>query len=282
MRTIVNKSEIRCAVSLFLRSLSVDIGGRRVVDEVSLSIAPGESVALIGASGSGKSLTASVLTGALPPRARITGHLEIQGRSVAPTSRHRPDVAAVRQDSLTALHPLVRIDRQFVPVLIRSGAATTRSAAAALAAHMLQDVGFTDPVRVLQSYPMELSGGQRQRVCILRALACRAAFIVADEPTTALDTVSQHRVLSALQKAAHAGAGILLITHDIAVAASLCSRAVILARGVIVDEGSFAHLASDRAHPEARALMQCTQHDAGHGEGAGLGNEVRHGNIVAA
>ena len=120
---------------------------------------------------------------------------------------------------------------------------------------MLGEVGFTDPRRVLESFPMELSGGQRQRVCIVQALACHASFLIADEPTTALDVVSQQLVLSALRKATEAGAGILLITHDVAAAASVCSRAVVIDRGAVIDEGTFAHLSGGTAHPDARALM---------------------------
>ena len=248
-------------VSLTLRGLSVRINDCPVVKDVSLSLHLGEVVALVGASGSGKSLTGSALTGSLPGSARTSGYLEVQGRRLLLAKRIRPGlVAAVRQDSLTALHPLVRIDRQLIPVLLRSGAATTREAAAARAASMLEEVGFADPRRVLQSFPMELSGGQRQRVCIVQALACRASFLIADEPTTALDGVSQQLVLMALRRAAEAGAGILLITHDVSAAASLCSRAVVIDNGTVLDQGSFSHLAGSSAHPDARALMQSARH----------------------
>ncbi len=124
---------------------------------------------------------------------------------------------------------------------------------------MLEEVGFADPLRVLRSFPMELSGGQRQRVCIVQALACRASFLVADEPTTALDVVSQQLVLSALRTAARAGTGILLITHDVPAAASLCSRAVVIDDGMVVGEGSFVDLAGSTAH----ALMQSVRHAPG-------------------
>ncbi|MHA7281935.1 ATP-binding cassette domain-containing protein [Arthrobacter sp. TMS2-4] len=246
-------------VGLTLSDLSIRIANHSLVRNVALSIAPGEAVALIGASGSGKSLTAAAITGSLPGSAQVTGHLKIQGQDVRLADRHRPGVAAVRQDSLTALHPLVRIDRQLAPVLLRSDAATTRAAAVDLAASMLGEVGFADPRRVLQSFPMELSGGQRQRVCIVQALACQASFLVADEPTTALDVVSQQLVLAALRTAAEAGAGILLITHDVAVAASLCSRAVVIDDGVVVDRGSFTDLAV-ATHSSAPALIQSAHH----------------------
>lgn len=255
-------------MSLALRGLSIEISHRSVVRDVSLSIASGEAVSLVGRSGSGKSVTAAAITGSLPESARASGHLQIQGRDIPLATRLRPYVAAVRQDSLTSLHPLVRIERQLIPVLLRSGVVATPAAAVARATSMLEEVGFTDPRRVLQSFPMELSGGQRQRVCIVQALACRASFLIADEPTTALDVLSQQLVLSVLRKAAEAGTGILLITHDLTAAASLCSRAVIIDDGTVVDEGSFARLAGGTAHPIARALMQSAQYTADRGSTA--------------
>lgn len=142
-------------MTLVLDRLSVQIGDRLLVTGVSLAIAGGEAVALVGASGSGKSLTAAALTGSLPGGARTTGQLEVLGRSTSFATRRRPGIAAVRQDSFTALHPLVRIDRQLVPVLLRSGAAPTQASAQSLAASMLDDVGFSDPVSVLRSFPMD-------------------------------------------------------------------------------------------------------------------------------
>lgn len=254
-------------VPLSLTDLSIGIGGHPLVDGVCLTVAPGERVALVGASGSGKSLTAAALTGSLPGGASVTGALEIRGRAVALSARTRPGIAAVRQDSLTALHPLVRIDRQLLPALLRSGA-STRAAAPARAETMLEEVGFDDPRSILSRFPMELSGGQRQRVCIVQALACHASYLVADEPTTALDVVSQQFVLSALRRAAEAGTGILLITHDVVAAASLCSGAVVIDAGRIVGQGSFSSLAGDGAHPAARALMRSAHHAVDRAEDA--------------
>jgi peptide/nickel transport system ATP-binding protein len=242
-------------VGFVLKGLSIHLDGRPLVSDVSLSITRGEVVALVGASGSGKSLIASALSGSLPGNMDVSGSLTIEGRATSLAGRHRPEVSTVRQDSLTALHPLVRIDRQLTPVLLGSGMVTTRPAASTSARMMLEEVGLEDPRRILQSYPMELSGGQRQRVCIVQALACGAPFLVADEPTTALDTVSQQRVLTVLGRTASAGAGVLLITHDVLAAASLCSRAIVIDQGTVVDQGSFEHLAGTSSHPYARALV---------------------------
>lgn len=243
-------------MSLVVKDLSIRVGSQHLVKGVSLSIARGDVVALVGPSGSGKSLTAASLSGSLPGSAMVRGHLEADGQETPLGDRTRAGIAAIRQDSLTSLHPLVRIDRQLVPVLLRSGEASTRAGALARAELMLEKVGFTAPKQVLCSFPMELSGGQRQRVCIVQALACRASYLIADEPTTALDGVSQQLVLSAFRTAAEAGAGILLITHDVVAASSLCSRAVIIDAGSVVDQGSFSHLASKAAHPVARSLSR--------------------------
>ncbi|MBE0011274.1 ABC transporter ATP-binding protein [Arthrobacter sp. AET 35A] len=247
------------AVSLVLDRLSVRIGDRPLVTDVSLAIAGGEAVALLGASGSGKSLTAAALTGSLPGSVRTSGRLTVSGRDTSLDTRRRLGVAAIRQDSFTSLHPLVRLDRQLIPVILRSRNASTRSAARSLAVSMLEEVGFADPNRVLSSYPMELSGGQRQRVCIVQSLACRASFLIADEPTTALDVVSQQLVLLTLRRAVNEGCGVLLITHDVAAAASLCSRAVAISGGSVVDEGPFDHLAAPGTHPETAKLMDAAQ-----------------------
>ena len=249
-------------VSLVLQDLSIRIASQYLVKGLSLTISRGEAVALVGPSGSGKSLTAAALSGSLPGGAMVRGELEVDGQAAPLEDRTRPGIAAVRQDSLTSLHPLVRIDRQLVPVLLRSNVATTHAAALARAESMLEEVGFTDPRHVLRSFPMELSGGQRQRVCIIQALACRASYLIADEPTTALDVVSQQLVLSALRAAAEAGAGILFITHDVVAAVSLCSRAAIIDGGSIVDQGSFSHLASEAAHPVADALTRAARQPA--------------------
>ncbi|MDV7090230.1 ABC transporter ATP-binding protein [Rhodococcus opacus] len=214
---------------LVVDRLCVDVGRTRVVDHLSLEIAAGQRVGLLGASGSGKSLTASAIIGHLPPGVVSTGSITVNGYGVAgvPTPRRNPAArpAMVFQSSATALNPMVRVGAQ-----LREPARRTMSDITAL----LEQVGFGEPERILASYPLELSGGQRQRVCIALALACRSPLLVADEPTTALDVVTQARVLDALKAV---NSALLFITHDVAVAAQLCDRLIVMERGCIVEEG---------------------------------------------
>ncbi|MGA9870849.1 MAG: ABC transporter ATP-binding protein [Rhodococcus sp. (in: high G+C Gram-positive bacteria)] len=215
---------------LVVDGLCVDAGRTRVVDHVSFTVRAGQRVGLLGASGSGKSLTASTIIGHLPPGITSTGRITVDGHDVAgvPTPRRHTGArpAMVFQNSATALNPMVTVGAQ-----LRAPARRTKSDVEGL----LEQVGFRDPGRILASHPLELSGGQRQRICIALALACRSPLLVADEPTTALDVVTQARVLDALKAVDSA---LLFITHDVAVAASLCDRLVVMEHGRVVEDGA--------------------------------------------
>jgi peptide/nickel transport system ATP-binding protein len=246
---------------LRVEDLVVTISGHRVVDGVTFAVDAGERVALIGASGSGKSLTAAAIVGHLPPVARATGQVRVDGQDVVhvPAAR-RPrtaGVAAVAQDPLAALNPLVSIGTQLaIPLRHRQGLRGT--GLTERATDLLRSVGIEDPVRVLHSWAGELSGGQRQRVCIAIALACRTSLLVADEPTTALDVVTQAQVVGVLR--AHGrGSALLFITHDVAVAASLCDRAIVLAEGRVVEEGSLTGLIAAPQHRYTRQLVHAAR-----------------------
>ncbi|MGV8873402.1 MAG: ATP-binding cassette domain-containing protein [Rhodococcus sp. (in: high G+C Gram-positive bacteria)] len=210
---------------LVVDELCIDAGTTRIVDRVSFEIPDGRRLGLLGASGSGKSLIAAALVGQLSPGITAAGRIVVDGHDVigVPTPR-RPRAARpamVFQDSATALNPMVTVRRQL----------RTSDAPA-----LLERVGLRDTERILASHPLELSGGQRQRVCIAVALARESSLVIADEPTTALDVVSQARVLDALREVA----SLLLITHDIAVAAQLCDYLIVLDSGRIAESGSTA------------------------------------------
>lgn len=149
----------------------------------------------------------------------------------------------VFQNSATALNPMVTVGAQ-----LSAPARRTRSDATAL----LEQVGFREPEPILAAYPLELSGGQRQRACIALALACRSPLLVADEPTTALDVVTQVRVLDALKAVDSAQ---LFITHDVAVAAQLCDRLIVVERGHIVEEGATTDIIADPRSPLTQSLI---------------------------
>ncbi len=258
---------------LAVQGLGVEIGGRRVLDGIDLDVGPQERVALLGASGSGKSLTAAAVLGRLPHGAAARGSVRIGGTEVlgVPAARRgrSAGVAAVFQDSRTALNPLVRTGVQLVaPLRHHSGRSPEEARSAAV--EMLAAVGLDDPLRVLRGYPGELSGGQRQRVCIALALACQPQLLLVDEPTTALDVVSQHQVLQVLdERMAASDAGLLFITHDLAAAAQLLHPR----RGA--GRGARRRVRTDRRAARgaaARLLPAARRHRAGdpHRTGRGL------------
>ncbi|WP_299038715.1 ABC transporter ATP-binding protein [uncultured Pseudokineococcus sp.] len=250
------------------RDLRVEVGAGRGVSAVpllhgvDLEVRAGERVAVLGASGSGKSLTAAAVRGQLAAGLRSSGSLRVLGQEVldVPGARRpgglRP--AAVLQDPSAALHPLVAVGAQVaMPLRARR---TPRAEVRAEVLELLAAVGLEDPARVADGRPAELSGGQRQRAAIALALACEAPLLVADEPTTALDTVTQASVLEVLgERTGPGGPALLLITHDLAVAAALCSRAVVVADGRVVESGSLADVLAAPAHPATRALVDAAR-----------------------
>ena len=224
--------------AVHVRGLSVHTGaGARLVDDITFTLDEAERVALVGASGSGKSLTAAAVLGTLPVTLNASGSISVCGCDVRPgrLPRSRTGVAAVHQDPSTALNPLLRVGDQLGLVLRAHG--TRASTASSVAAALLDDVGFDDPETLLRRYPAELSGGQRQRVCLAIALACRPRLLVADEPTTALDVDTQEQVLDAIERVRERhGTALMLITHDRRVAATRTDRSIRMAQGRLIDE----------------------------------------------
>jgi peptide/nickel transport system ATP-binding protein len=250
--------ESAAAAVLDIRELSVtlhrDGEPRLVLDRVTLSIRRGEIVALIGESGSGKSTltlaTMGLLAAASKPR--VQGQISIDG--VALEMGHAADwrrmrrerLGVVFQDPIGSLNPTLRIGTQMCEV-ISDGAPP---------AAWLQRVGIADPEARLQAYPHQLSGGQCQRVMIAMALAKRPAFILADEPTSALDTIVQGQILELLRRLAREeGIAMLFVTHDLAVAAALADRVLVMHAGRIVEDGSIRALSERPAHPYTAALL---------------------------
>lgn len=247
--------------ALLVQDLRVSLRGRTLIDGVSFAIEPGQRVALLGASGSGKSLTAAALLGQLPAAMSASGRLQINGVDVPLSTRRssRAGITTIHQDPMSALNPLVRLGKQLEIPLRHAG--LSASMARQQARELLASVGIEEGERSMESFSGELSGGQLQRVCIALALACRSSVLVADEPTTALDMVSQAKVLDALSlhsESAHstsAGA-MLFITHDLAVAAAFCHQALVLNSGRIVEEGSMRPLVERPRHPYTKQLVE--------------------------
>lgn len=228
-----------------------------LISGVDLSLGAGEQLALIGASGSGKSVLAAALTGALARTLSRSGTVQVGGQTIeahqALGRGASADVVLVRQDSATSLHPLVPIGSQLDLPLRRRG--LDGRAARAEAHDLLDTVGLAHPDRVLASVSGRLSGGERQRVCLALALARRPRLIVADEPTTALDVVTQADVLAALRAVGdRCGSALILVTHDLA-AAAWCARTAVMDQGQLVEVGATDELLRSPRHPATAQIV---------------------------
>ena len=247
-----------------VEGLTVSFGDRVVVQDVSFTVARGETLALVGESGSGKSLTALSLLRLLPPGATVaSGRIEIDGEAV--TAMREPELRRLRggkagmifQEPMTSLNPLHRIGRQVAEaVRLHMKAGLSRDALRARAVALLEQAGFADAQNRMDAFPHQLSGGQRQRVMIAMALANDPPLLIADEPTTALDVTIEAQILALLdaQKAAR-GLGLLLITHDLGVVRQHADRIAVMKAGRIVETGTVAQIFSRPSHPYTRMLL---------------------------
>ncbi len=250
---------------LVVRGLSVRIAGRTVLDDVTFAAPPGRRVGVIGASGSGKSMTALAVMGLEPAGATVSGSIRLDGRElVGLPDRERArtrgaEIGMVFQEPGTALDPLRRVGRQVAePLRLHRG--LDRRAADRAAEDLARAVGLPDPASLLRQYPHQLSGGQRQRICIAMAMAGEPAYLVADEPTTALDVTTEARILDVFAGLTAArGAGLLFVTHDLAVLARIAETVVVLDAGRVVEEGQVADLLRAPQHPATVALVEAAR-----------------------
>jgi peptide/nickel transport system ATP-binding protein len=253
---------------LEVEGLTVRFGEQTVVDDVSFTIDHGQRLAIIGESGSGKTLTALALIGLTPESANVSGSvrfdgIELVGRRERDVKELRGEqIAMVFQNPLTALNPLMRIGRQVAEPLRRHHG-LTKAAAAAAAITLCERVGLPDPERIVRAYPHQLSGGQRQRVGIAMALACRPALLIADEPTTALDVTVQAGVLALLaQLIAEEDTALLFITHDVALVPTVADELLVMRRGVVVEAGTAATIIDAPQHPYTVELLAAARKTA--------------------
>jgi peptide/nickel transport system ATP-binding protein len=251
---------------LAIENLEVRLdGGARLLRGVSLQVAGGQVLGLVGESGAGKTMVSRAVLGILPGNARITGGtIRFDGRDITrlPDSSRRHllgrEIAFIPQNPMTALNPVERIGRQVTDVL-RMHLGLGRADADGRALELLRDVHLRDPERVLRAFPHELSGGQRQRVLIAIAFACRPRLVIADEPTTALDVTVQKQILRLIRELqAGSGTAILFITHDLGVVAKLCEQVVVMHGGRVLEAAAAAALFSQPAHEYTRALLAAT------------------------
>jgi oligopeptide/dipeptide ABC transporter ATP-binding protein len=236
-------------------------GERAVVDGVSFTLEPGETLGLVGESGSGKTLIGRALLGYLPRAAVASGEVHVAGMDVMRGSERdltalRGEVAtAVFQDALVALNPARTIRGHFEDVWAGTGKPSAELETAATEA--LEMVALPDAPRVFASYPHELSGGMRQRALIALALLRRPALLVADEPTTALDRVIEHELLSMLEGLrSELGLTMLLISHDFDVIRRMCARVGVMYGGQLCEIGPTDEVMSARRHQYTDGLVE--------------------------
>ena len=235
----------------------------RVVDGLSLSVAAGETVGLVGESGCGKSVTALSVLDLLPrPPLEIEGgRIHFDGMDLRrlkgnPLRRVRGgDIAMIFQEPMTALNPVLTIGRQLSEPLVTHLGLSPRTALRR-AAVWLRRVNIAAPETQLRAYPHELSGGMRQRVMIAMAMACRPRLLIADEPTTALDVTIQAQILALMNRLKNDfGSALLLITHDLGVVAQMASRVVVMYAGQVVERAPVVPLFKHPFHPYTEALL---------------------------
>jgi peptide/nickel transport system ATP-binding protein len=237
-------------------------GSVQAIRDVSLEVFPGETVAIVGESGSGKSTLAACVNRLLADNGRISsgrialGDLDITAASEKSMTAIRGNrIGLVPQDPMTNLNPVMTVGAQIVEALEIHGRARGQ-AAQQEAIRLLEQAGIADPGARFHQYPHEFSGGMRQRVLIAMALACKPDVLLADEPTSALDVTVQRLVLDQMgQLASEMGAAVLLITHDLALAAERADRVVVMYRGEIVESGPARDLVADPQHEYTRRLL---------------------------
>lgn len=250
-------------MTLSVSGLTIDLGGRRVVDGIDLEVDDGARVGLIGESGSGKSLTALAILGLLPEGATVGGSIRWNGQELIgmrdrDLARLRGDeIGMVFQEPQTALNPIRTVGRQIAESIRIHQRGVSRADAWARAIDEARRVRLPDPERIVRRYPHQLSGGQRQRVAIAMALACRPRLLIADEPTTALDVTIQAEILELLHHLVDEdGMSLAFITHDLAVLSQIATDAVVLDTGRVVEAGPLRTLLRSPASPVTQALLR--------------------------
>lgn len=251
---------------LEVRNLRVEFPGRHgtltALDDVSLSIAPGEILGVVGESGAGKSMTGLAVQGLLEPPGHIArGEVHLNGRRIdqLPTRAMEKirgrEIGAIFQDPLTSLNPLFSIGNQLTET-IRLHLDLSRADARARAIDLLKQVGIPAAEERIDHFPHQFSGGMRQRVVIALALAAEPELVIADEPTTALDVSVQAQIIDVLKEiCAERGAAVMLITHDMGVIAETADRVAVLYAGRLAEIGPVRDVITAAEHPYTAGLM---------------------------
>lgn len=246
-----------------LRNVSVTYKGvsSPAVNNVSLTVSPGERVGIVGESGSGKSTLAATILRSLPRGTEVEGEILFKEQDLRTTSASRfrslrsVGLAHIPQDPLANLNPVMRVGDQLRDVL-RAHRSISKQDTIPLIERALTEVGIPEPSSNRRAFPHELSGGMRQRVLIAMSLINEPELLIADEPTTALDVTVQAQILDLMQRELNTRRmSLLLITHDIGVVADLCTRIVVMRNGFIVEEGPLQDITQNAQHPYTQKLF---------------------------
>lgn len=252
---------------LSVEGLAVDFttidGVVHAVEGVDLEIRPGETVAIVGESGSGKSTTAMAIIGLLAGGGKVaSGSIRLDGRDISHASEGElrqirgRDIGLVPQDPMSNLNPVAKIGTQVAETLLAHGLATRQNVQSKVV-EALTAAGLPDPERRAKQYPHEFSGGMRQRALIAIGLACKPRLLIADEPTSALDVTVQQTILDQIgAMTRELGTAVLLITHDLGLAAERAERVVVMHRGKVVEQGPARQILEAPQHPYTQSLVQ--------------------------
>lgn len=253
---------------LEIEKLRISSGDRILLNEISFSLNAGEALGLVGASGSGKSLTSLAVMGLLPPQLRVTGSIRLNGRQLVGAGEKQlqhlrgQEMGIIFQEPLTALNPVQTITAQ-VAEPFRLHRRLSRQAARREAVTLLERVELPHAIAHGKYYPHQLSGGQRQRVAIAIAIALKPKLLIADEPTTALDSLTEAQILALLSSLAHEdGAGLLFISHNLSAVARVAKRLAVVSTGRIVEEGPVSLLVENARNPVTASFAAAEQQDA--------------------
>ena len=252
---------------LSVEGLAVDFatmdGVVHAVEGVDLEIRPGETVAIVGESGSGKSTTAMAIIGLLAGGGKVAaGSIKLDGRDISHASESElrsirgRDIGLVPQDPMSNLNPVAKIGTQVAETLLAHGLATRQNVQSKVV-EALTAAGLPDPERRAKQYPHEFSGGMRQRALIAIGLACKPRLLIADEPTSALDVTVQQTILDQIgEMTRELGTAVLLITHDLGLAAERAERVIVMHRGKVVEQGPARRILEDPQHPYTQSLVK--------------------------